>query len=167
MPPNSTHLTQPLDLAFFNPLKGIYRKCLQNYRLKNPGAGSLTKEAFSMLLKQSLDTLGEERASANLRAGFAKAGLGPTLETPTSPSEDLSWAALYASLPASKTEKVVNEMVDDTFMKLLHTKFPAQVAPTKKARNSRIAHQPGTVITPESLAADKVFMHLILSSQMP
>jgi hypothetical protein len=30
LPPNSTHITQPLDVAFFRPLKGSWRALLHD-----------------------------------------------------------------------------------------------------------------------------------------
>lgn len=37
LPPNSTHLTQPLDVAFFKPLKASWRRCLDDWKKKNRG----------------------------------------------------------------------------------------------------------------------------------
>lgn len=48
LPPNSTHLTQPLDVAFFRPLKIAWRKILTTWKY---GAGnkesSVPKEQFN------------------------------------------------------------------------------------------------------------------------
>lgn len=32
LPPNSTHLTQPLDVAFFRPMKMAWRKIISDYK---------------------------------------------------------------------------------------------------------------------------------------
>lgn len=37
LPPNSSHLTQPLDVAHFGSLKREWKKILVDYKLKNPG----------------------------------------------------------------------------------------------------------------------------------
>jgi len=37
LPPNSTHLCQPLDLAFFRPLKSAWRNVLENGKKKIEG----------------------------------------------------------------------------------------------------------------------------------
>jgi len=34
LPPNSTHLTQPLDVAFFKPIKTAWHQVLEKHKLK-------------------------------------------------------------------------------------------------------------------------------------
>ena len=52
LPPNSTHITQPLDVAFFKPLKTAWHKIITEY--KDSPAGrmktSLDKQYFPELL---------------------------------------------------------------------------------------------------------------------
>ena len=55
LPPNSTHITQPLDLSLFGPLKTCFRKQLTAFRQQNPGEGTMSKEAFTTLLGQTLE----------------------------------------------------------------------------------------------------------------
>lgn len=74
LPPNSTHLCQPLDLAFFSPLKTAWRKLLSEWKMKNRGA--VRKDQFPRLLKKALDAI-ETNISANLKAGFKKSGIYP------------------------------------------------------------------------------------------
>lgn len=74
LPPNSTHLCQPLDLAFFSPLKTAWRKLLSEWKMKNRGA--VRKDQFPRLLKKGLDAI-ENNISANLKAGFKKSGIFP------------------------------------------------------------------------------------------
>lgn len=74
LPPNSTHLCQPLDLAFFSPLKTIWRRELIAWKTKYKGC--LRKDQFPRLLKKTLDELGD-RAAENLKAGFQKSGIAP------------------------------------------------------------------------------------------
>lgn len=52
IPPRSTHITQPLDVAFFAPLKRTWRKILSRYKIENPNETSLNKKHFPKLLKQ-------------------------------------------------------------------------------------------------------------------
>lgn len=35
--PNATHLLQPLDVAFFRPLKVEWKKCVRDWRIKTNG----------------------------------------------------------------------------------------------------------------------------------
>lgn len=74
LPPNSTHLCQPLDLAFFSPLKTVWRQQLTEWKMKYKG--SVRKDQFPRLLKKSLDEL-KERTAQNLIAGFRKSGISP------------------------------------------------------------------------------------------
>lgn len=74
LPPNSTHLCQPLDLAFFSPLKTAWRQQLTAWKMKYKG--SVRKDQFPRLLKKSLDVL-NDRTAQNLIAGFKKSGISP------------------------------------------------------------------------------------------
>ncbi|XP_063237501.1 uncharacterized protein LOC134539411 [Bacillus rossius redtenbacheri] len=74
LPPNSTHICQPLDLAFFSPLKTAWRKQLTEWKMKNKG--SVRKDQFPRLLKKTLDAIGDN-ISTNLKSGFKKSGIFP------------------------------------------------------------------------------------------
>lgn len=58
LPSNSTHLTQPLDDAFFRLLKITWRAILEEWK-KGPGRAeaSLPKDKFPTLLKQWFESL--------------------------------------------------------------------------------------------------------------
>lgn len=76
LPPNSTHLCQPLDVAFFRPLKIQWRKSLFAYKNKNRGC--IQKTEFPRIFKNALDKLQiENMASKNLIAGFKATGIYP------------------------------------------------------------------------------------------
>jgi len=53
LPTNSTHLTQPLDVAFFRPLKIYWRNIIEQWN-KDDGRNevSIPKDRFPQLLKQ-------------------------------------------------------------------------------------------------------------------
>lgn len=76
LPPNSTHLTQPLDVAFFYPMKVAWRKILSEWksnseRLQNP---VLQKQSFHSLLKKILNVL-QPTIKITLQNGFRKCGI--------------------------------------------------------------------------------------------
>ena len=48
LPPNSTHLTQPLDVAIFRSMKVVWRNVLDNWRKESRGL--IPKEVFPSLL---------------------------------------------------------------------------------------------------------------------
>jgi len=74
LPPNSTHLTQPLDVAFFRPLKMKWKKQLDIWKDKNTGV--LQKSQFPNILNKTMKELGPN-ASKNIIAGFEACGIVP------------------------------------------------------------------------------------------
>lgn len=77
LPTNSTHLTQPLDVAFFRPMKVAWRNLLVKWK-KTDGKtqGSVPKGCFPRLLKKLMEVL-SENSEANILAGFKKSGIRP------------------------------------------------------------------------------------------
>lgn len=74
--PNSTHLTQPLDVAFFKPLKVAWRQLLLDFKEKEEGSINLPKDLFPRLLKDLCETVGLHN-NANLISGFRATGIYP------------------------------------------------------------------------------------------
>lgn len=74
LPPNSTHMLQPLDVAYFRPLKASWKRTLEEWKLKNRGV--LPKTLFPRMLKTAVDGLGD-RENNNILAGFKACGLVP------------------------------------------------------------------------------------------
>lgn len=73
MPPNSTNLCQPLDVAYFRPLKMKWREVLLAWKMKNRGC--IPKDRFPMLLRKCLQNLDDD--GKNLRSGFKATGIHP------------------------------------------------------------------------------------------
>ncbi|KAG8229392.1 hypothetical protein J437_LFUL000913 [Ladona fulva] len=78
LPPNSSHLTQPLDIAYFRPLKAKWRDVLTKWKQSEAGkkVASLPKDQFPMLLRSVLDEI-QPNLSKKLKGGFKKAGVFP------------------------------------------------------------------------------------------
>lgn len=74
LPPNATHLCQPLDVAFFRPLKVKWREVLEEWKAKY--RGSLPKDTFPRLLKKTLEKL-QDSIMQNLISGFEASGIYP------------------------------------------------------------------------------------------
>lgn len=74
LPPNSTHICQPLDIAFFRPLKRAWRKILEGWKIKNSGV--LPKAMFPTLLRKTFEMIGMNSAK-NIISGFKAAGIYP------------------------------------------------------------------------------------------
>lgn len=79
LPPKTTHLLQPLDVAYYAPLKRHWRDVLTKWK-KTEGLKhkTLVKSSFPKLLKKLKTKLSENgMESNNLIAGFSKCGLYP------------------------------------------------------------------------------------------
>lgn len=72
LPPNSTGITQPLDVAFFRPLKMKWRETLDTWKNKN--RGTVPKDTFPRLLKKCFEEMGDSKISTNVMSGFKGAG---------------------------------------------------------------------------------------------
>lgn len=77
LPANSTHLTQPLDVAFFRPMKRAWRELLFKWK-KSDGRllPTVPKGCFPKLLKLLIDEL-SHNSSQNIISGFRKTGIVP------------------------------------------------------------------------------------------
>ena len=76
LPPNSTNLTQPLDVSVYGPMKRVWRTILQEWRNESRATGSIPKELFPMLLSR-LNRSIQSTITANLISGFRTCGLYP------------------------------------------------------------------------------------------
>ena len=74
LPPNSTHILQPLDVSFFGPLKKAWRDVLTNWKMNT--RGPICRDAFPALLKETLQKI-EARKVENIKSGFHATGLIP------------------------------------------------------------------------------------------
>lgn len=78
LPSNSTHLTQPLDVAFFGPMKRSWRQILSDWKetVADQRAGVLPKCEFPRLLKQLCNAL-QENGKDRLVSAFWTCGIYP------------------------------------------------------------------------------------------
>lgn len=147
---NSTHLTQPLDVAFFRPLKMAWRSILEKWK-QGPGRNeaSLAKDKFPPLLKELCGTLKE----TNVIAGFKKCGIVP-----------LDRSKVLNMLPSGKsigTDKVNDEQVrsmeaaDESFVKLLKTLRHLDAPQAKKTRK-KVDVAPGKSVNVSDFPSDTI-----------
>ena len=73
LPPNTTHILQPLDIGVFGPMKQQWRTILKQHKIATR-ATNITKERFPALIKQLWET---SIKPEHLEAGFRAAGLVP------------------------------------------------------------------------------------------
>jgi hypothetical protein len=73
LPPHTSHLTQPLDVGAFGPLKSMYSKECQMYLQKNPGINITKYEIAELTRRPYLRALSSE----NLMSAFRATGIYP------------------------------------------------------------------------------------------
>jgi len=73
LPPNTTHILQPLDVAVFAPLKRLWRNAITNWRKEARHTACISKQVFPSLLSRVFGAL----KSQNLVAGFRSTGIFP------------------------------------------------------------------------------------------
>ncbi len=73
LPPNTTHVLQPLDVGVFGPVKQRWRTILKQHKLQTR-ATNITKERFPGLIKQ---LWGRSITADHLKWGFRATGLVP------------------------------------------------------------------------------------------
>lgn len=73
LPPNTTHLTQPLDKGVFGPLKSSWREVCHEYLTNHPGC-VVTRYEFSQLFSKAwMGTM----TIKNIQSGFSTTGIFP------------------------------------------------------------------------------------------
>ena len=77
LPSNATHIMQPLDVAFFGPMKRTWRSILDKWKRETGLRQTVTKDAFPKLLSQLHERLFDQNMSKNLCSGFAASGIYP------------------------------------------------------------------------------------------
>lgn len=112
-------MCQPLDVAFFRPLKICWRQCLQEWKTKNKG--TIPKSVFPRLLNQTLKKL-EPAIAKNLQSGFRGTGIFPL-----NPEEVLK------RLPGS-TEHIAHRLSDSFEKYLREIRFESSTSKKRKRR---------------------------------
>lgn len=135
--PNSTHLTQPLDVAFYGPLKRKWRKILKLWKMNNPNLTSLPKNEFPRLLKELVESLNTD----NLKAGFEACGIHP-----------LNPGMVLKKLPQSSEDASIN-ISTAVIEQLQKMRNPIQEKPTP--RRKQIVVEPGKSVSLDDLTPDK------------
>ena len=113
LPPNSTHILQPLDVSFFRPIKKAWRKFLEDKKRSCRGKPcSLAKDSFPLLLK-SLYKEVYTNAASNIKAGFEKCGLFPLNVKPLAmlPHDSTAPVPVHDELAVDSTSAMDSSLV--------------------------------------------------------
>ena len=73
LPPHSSHITQPLDVGFYGPLKQAWKKAVTNYAVDHVGK-SVTKQTFAQIFKEAWENTVKVSTIIN---SFRAAGIYP------------------------------------------------------------------------------------------
>ena len=139
LPPNSTHILQPLDVAVFSSLKQSWRVILDERKREVRTEGAFNKQFFPSLLKQLINSQ-ESCMQKNLQSGFRACGIHPLQH-----SEPLSKLPSTTSLNVSESNSSLNE----TLIGLL--KNNRGCGEKKRQRRGKKIAQPGEVYPPQNL----------------
>ena len=107
--PNTTHLTQALDLTFFSSLKAGFKRGREDWHRANVGC-SLSKYSVIPLVQKAAEDILEAKP-ALIGKGFRKAGIfpwnpaGPNMER-TGPSQVYAQESSTAAVPGQEVEVV-------------------------------------------------------------
>lgn len=141
LPGNSTHITQPLDVAFFRPMKIAWRKILEEWK-QGPGRreSSVPKDKFPALLKKLCDSLQEK----NVVSGFKKCGIYPLCRKKVLDMLPSTDAPSNSDTDSSCTNSASThvESIDDSFKEMLKSMRQFDT-PQSKKRRSRVKVTPG------------------------
>jgi len=152
--PNSTHLSQPLDVAFFRPMKVAWRKILEKF--KKSGAGrkqaSIPKEVFPSLLRELTNTM-QENAGENIRSGFEKCGIVPVNRENVLSRLPKETSAEGASGAGESNEGGARDM-DESFLNVLR-EMRYDENPTQRKRKRRIDVDPGRSVSGADFPEDE------------
>ncbi|XP_063239266.1 uncharacterized protein LOC134540445 isoform X1 [Bacillus rossius redtenbacheri] len=139
LPPNSTHLCQPLDVAFFRPLKCHWRQVLMDWKMKHKG--TIPKDVLPRLLKSTLKSLSPS-IEKNLKSGFRATGVYPY-----NPEEVLK------KLPATT---IGNMSISDGLSKSLESylRESRNATSTPKQKRRRLSVVPGKSVSGTSFQSE-------------
>jgi hypothetical protein len=105
LPPNCTHILQPLDVALFKPLKSGWLKAVHQWRMTNEGE-KLSKYNFAPMLEKVLEDC---TRGSTLENGFKRCGLCPW----NVDAVDYSKVDTYNCTVSKAMKKQVSSISDD------------------------------------------------------
>ena len=167
LPPHSTHLLQPLDVAFFAPLKRAWQKILDTWKTSNRNtSATLNKNAFPRLLCQLhlklFSNTGTNDHSDNLVSGFKACGIIPfqpemaLTKLPDFAADiNVSSASAGTSTEAAGGLTPVQQRVSDAVLGVLKAMRGANdTVNQQRQRRRKVNVTPGKGVTPEDMETD-------------
>lgn len=150
LPPNSSHISQPLDVAYFRSMKGAWRRILTDYKVKT-NKSPVPKSDFPKLLKQLVTELHHE-GSNSLVNGFRKTGIYPVNR-----KEILDRLPTKDSLPNKKKGshdgEELKQRVSDSVLEFLHKKRYGE-GNEKVGRKKKVQVKPGKSVSADDFKGE-------------
>ena len=149
LPAHSSHITQPLDVGFYGPLKQAWKKAVVEYSSNNIGK-SVTKQTFAKVFKVAWENTVKVSTIVN---SFRCAGIFPVDFSVIRP-EKLAPATVYTTVPAPS--------IPEGGQVPAHTKpEPAQVKQTSEVA---VVSAPSKSGSPEAKKASEVALEAFESA---
>ena len=142
LPPNATHLTQPLDVACFRPLKSAWRAILSDWKEKSNCTASLFKDEFPKLLK-NLESQIHIRSAENMVSGFRACGIIP-----------LDRNMVLSKLPSRRTNDISNQVLNESVIDMLRQRNTTSSALRRK--RARVNVEPGRSVNTDDFEENDV-----------
>lgn len=144
LPPNSTHMLQPLDVAVYAPLKRYWRQTLTKWK---QGEGktqtSLPKSTFPRLLTDVMERV-TPTLNVNVLSGFKTCGIHP-----------IDLRKMLSRLPETQQKNIqtqnanIEQQMDNTFIQFLQSMQPTDEL--KQNRKKKLKVTPGKSVSAEDL----------------
>ena len=154
LPPHSSHVTQPLDVAIFGPFKSMYFTECQAYMRRNPGANITKYHIAELTSKPYLKALSAE----NLISAFRRTGIHPFNHSAI-PDTDVAPSVIYVQENAQQEPK---ECEDEPSK----VSKPSQDE-TTQLPNSKLQDDEEPASTPETVASNFFQMRTITKAVQP
>lgn len=166
LPPNSTHLLQPLDVAFFRPFKSAWRSILTAWKLKNPKNNCVPKEQFPYLLRSALEKMDsvkgkQDEAEPNAIKRILAKGFEATGIYPFSPQKVLQ------KLPDNIDNNNLEETVNDTLTDFLRSQRESGQAFARRNKRKKLRVEPGKSIVADTSSESSTDIELDDSNGSP
>lgn len=136
LPKNSTHICQPLDVAFFRPFKRHWKELLTSWKLKG-NRGCIPKDRFPSMLASLLDRM-KASSPEIIKSGFEKCGI-----VPFNRNKVLSQIPSVDSLSNEEPNNIDNSFVE--MLQKLRYGETQPVVQRKKRKTSNVV--PGKSVT--------------------
>lgn len=155
LPPNTTHLTQPLDVGVYGPLKKEWRKTLEAWKL-GPGRQrpTLSKDEFPRLLNTVLDNM-KEQMNKNIKSGFSATGIRPYNKEQVLkrlPNKSLA-NKKDSQEEKNRKEALLSSQIGTAVLEVLQ-ELRSKKTPQGKKKRSKINVTPGKSVSLEEVVDD-------------